>query len=676
MEAVRRLREFFFPERGALRPAPYAVVALAGMAVGIAAAVSDLGQRLEWTLYDRLTQLASRGAAPAPGIVVVAIDELSFAEIGVQWPWPRSLHAKLCEELARAGARTVVVDLLFDVPSDPEEDARLAASVRQTGRVILASDLAAIVDRQYDVAQWADPIPALADAAAGLGVVRITYDPDGVLRRTPLAIEGRPTLALSAARTWPGFEEPRDLEAPRLIRFNGPPRRGILTVSYYQALESATHLPANIFRDKIVLIGRSLTASTIDELPDHYETPVAIRMSGVEVHANLLDMLLRRRLIADPFPGGAPLFLLLIVVGGLAGATFYRVSPAKAFFALLVLVGVALVTGYVALGRGDLRLPVIAPLVTTASVYASAASYRFALLSRERRLIKRAFQHYVAPAIVEQMLSDPSRLSLGGEQYDVTVLFTDLEGFTTLAERRSPEALRRHLSEYFTAMMELLLAEHATLDKFIGDAIMVYFGCPIRDAQHASQACRAALAMQRRMTTLNDQWKAAGLAELRTRIGINTGTVVAGNMGTDKIFNFTILGDCVNLASRLEGVNKEYGTLTIIGEDTRARVGGAFECRELDWIRVKGKEHPVSIYELAAADGALSADRRALFAHFQTGLEYYRQRLWQPAAVEFREALGLDPRDGPSRVFLNRCAMYSANPPPADWDGVHVMTTK
>jgi adenylate cyclase len=258
----------------------------------------------------------------------------------------------------------------------------------------------------------------------------------------------------------------------------------------------------------------------------------------------------------------------------------------------------------------------------------------------------------------------------------VTVIFTDLEGFTSIAEGLAPEALRKRLSTYFKAMMDVLLAENATLDKFIGDAIMVYFGCPVADAAHPQQACRAALAMQRRLHTLNEEWHQTGEPELHMRIGVNTGTAVAGNMGTDEIFNFTILGDCVNLASRLEAVNKQYGTRIIVGEETWMRVTNLFEGRELDWIRVKGKARPVAIYELLSEIGGLSDQARALRDSYVDGLRLYRERKWTEAAAKFRGALDVDPMDGPSRILLERCTQAAVSPPLEPWDGVHVMTTK
>ncbi len=254
----------------------------------------------------------------------------------------------------------------------------------------------------------------------------------------------------------------------------------------------------------------------------------------------------------------------------------------------------------------------------------------------------------------------------------MTVLFSDLEGFTALSERLTPQQLSAHVGEYFKEMLDVLLPQHGTLDKLIGDSIMMYFGCPIPHPEHAVQACRGALAMQRQMSDLNHRWSNRGLPPLRTRIGINTGVAVAGNMGTTTIFNYTILGDCVNLASRLESVNKEYGTLTIVGEDTWKLVHGSFEGRELDWIRVRGRTTPLTIYELRAEAGQLDGRRRDVFRHFAEGLVLYREQRWSEAAAAFDCALALDPSDGPSRTLSARCTLYR-HQSPAEWDAVHAM---
>jgi adenylate cyclase len=674
---LARLRAFFLPERGVVSPHPYATVAAAGIAIGVAIALSDAAQRIEWSVYDRLVREEASGHPPAPGLVVVAIDEASFAEIGMMWPWPRSMHAALVDQLAQAGARSIAFDVIFDAPSaDPDEDQAFAEAIARAGNVILGVDQAVIDERGYALTQWSEPIAPLASAAAGRGVVRIPYDPDFVLRRAAMLHDDRPSLALAVASREPGFTPPPELD-PRgahLFRFNGGPRAGVLTVSYYQALDAAASLPAGLFKDKHVLVGRSLAATSIDETQDHFVTPVHPRMAGVEVHATIVDALLRSRFVKAPFGSRAVLVLFGAVVAALTALALYFVGP---LLAPLIAAGTVVTLGvvsYVAFMNG-VHVPAVGASFTIATTYALTAAYRYGLATRERRMIKRAFQHYVSPAIVEQMLDDPSRLKLGGEEYEVTVLFSDLEGFTTLSEYLTPAQLSSHLGEYFREMLDVLLPQRGTLDKLIGDAIMMYFGCPIPDARHAAQACRGALAMQNRMRALNEQWGRQSLPRLRTRVGINTGIAVAGNMGTNTIFNFTIIGDCVNLASRLEGVNKEYGTLITIGEDTRKLVHDEFETRELDWIRVKGKARPVAIYELAAEKGQIDDRWQEVGKRFADGLNAYRLQRWDTAAAAFAAALEIDPADGPSKVFSARCRHYRAHPPDA-WDGVHVMHVK
>jgi len=610
-------------------------------------------------------------------VVVVAIDEPSFAEIGLQWPWPRALHAALVDQLVQGGARTIAFDIIFDVPAaNPADDAEFAAAIARAGNVILGADHAVIEDRGYALTQWSEPIGDLTGGAAGVGVVRIPYDPDGVIRRALLTYEGRPSLALTVAAREPSYVPPEglSLDQPTLFRFNGEPRRGVLTASYYQALDAANSLPNGFFKDKHVLIGRALSATTIDPGVDHFSTPVAIQMPGVEIHATIIDALLRDRFIRDPLSDITAIIALCVAAGGITAVAMYFVGPTSAPMMALGAVALFMLAGYVGM-LNALRIPAVAPSLTVAVTYALTAAYRYGLATRERWMIKKAFQHYVAPAIVEQMLNDPSKLRLGGEEYEVSVLFTDLEGFTTLSEHLTPSQLSAHLGEYFKEMLDVLLPQRGTLDKLIGDAIMMYFGCPIRDQRHAADACRGALAMQQRMLALNERWGRESLPRLRTRIGINTGVAVAGNMGTDRIFNYTIIGDCVNLASRLEGVNKEYGTGIIIGEDTWTLVREQFVTRELDWIRVKGKTRPVAIYELVAEAGAASGRQQEVFARFAEGIQLYRAQRWADAEAAFARALQLDPQDSPSRVFTHRCEYYRTHAPET-WDGVHVMHAK
>jgi len=433
-------RAFFFPEGSRPHLAPFAVVSAVGVAVGLATGTSDLAQRLDWALYDRFSRATAAALEPPPDIVVVAIDELSFSEIARPWPWPRTLHAELTRALHRGGARTIVFDLLFDVPApEPGDDEAFARAMAEAGNVILAVDRAEVEDRRYGVVQWTDPVEPLAGAAEATGVIRIGLDPDGAIRRAPLTVDGRASLALRAARQVAGFRAPGATDQPLLLRFRGPARTGITTVSYYQALEPETSLPPGIFRDKTVLVGFSLAApASVEESADHFATPVAARMAGVEIHATVLDTLLRGSAIVDPFGRLSAVAGLILVTGGLACTLLYLLPLGVG---AAVVGGAGAVWGLAAfalLAWDGTRIPVVTPLAGVVVACAASAAYRYGLVQRERLFIKRAFEHYVAPAIVRKMLDDPSQLTLAGEEYEVTVIFTDLEGFTTMAEAMPP----------------------------------------------------------------------------------------------------------------------------------------------------------------------------------------------------------------------------------------------
>jgi adenylate cyclase len=676
--AALSLKGFFLPERGALKPAPYSAIVAAALGMGMLLASLNALHRLDWSLYDRYVTLATQRPASAPGIVVVAIDEPSFQEIGLSWPWPRTMHASLIQALREAGARTIVFDVIFDNPSQmPEDDLALAQAAKSAGNVVFAADWQETADQTYSLSQWIDPLEEIAQSARGIGIARLVYDPDGKMRRTPLLFQGRPTLALAAALLQPGFRMPRDPEAARLISFNGISRRGVKTVSYYQVLDYKTMLPPGTFQDAIVLVGLSLSSTPIVKgSVEYFLTPYQDPLPGVEVHAAVIDSLLRDRFIREPFANYIEIAAFGIVLALLLTPLFYRVGV---FVSFLITAGTGLFlafAGYLMYSLFHVQVPVVPPLLSVVSVFMLSYFYRFLLGVTERRMILGAFKHYLAPAIVDRILEDPSQLRLGGAAYTVTILFTDLVGFSTISEKLSPNVLHDLLTSYFREMIDILLEENATLDKLIGDAIMVYFGCPVPDPGHPLQACRAAIRMQRRMEDLNRGWHQRDLPLLRMRIGINSGPVVAGNMGTERIFNYTVLGDSVNLASRLEGVNKEYGTSTIISEDTFREVSKGVISRELDRIRVKGKSQAVSIYELVSLPGDFAPSKYGLLSVYSEGLHEYRRRRWTEAIAAFQGALEIDAQDGPSITMISRSRYYLENPPPEEWDGVFMMLTK
>jgi adenylate cyclase len=303
---------------------------------------------------------------------------------------------------------------------------------------------------------------------------------------------------------------------------------------------------------------------------------------------------------------------------------------------------------------------------------------RFIGEQRERKRVRDAFGRYVSPVVVEEMLKDPSRLELGGVEKVLTVLFSDLQGFTSYSERYSPSEMIGILSEYYARMTERVFASEGTLKEYVGDELMAIFGAPVEQADHARRACRAALDMKQHREAMTLEWADRGRPPLKARTGVNTGVMLVGNIGSRYRFSYGVLGDNVNLGSRLEGLNKEYGTEILVGENTVALLGDEFHLREVDMVRVVGKKKPVRIFELlgivdGVADGAVD---RSVLEDYAAALEAYRAQRWAPAARLFESIIAKRKADGPSATMLGRSRAYLEVPPPEDWDGVYEATRK
>jgi class 3 adenylate cyclase len=295
---------------------------------------------------------------------------------------------------------------------------------------------------------------------------------------------------------------------------------------------------------------------------------------------------------------------------------------------------------------------------------------------RERLFIKQTFQRYVAASVVEHLLKDPTKLSLGGEKTNLTVFFSDLRGFTSVAEKLSPEATIEILNDYLNVMTETILAEEGTLDKYMGDAILAFWGAPLARADDALRACRVALAQQKRLAGLWEGWRAKGLPLLDMRIGIQTGPAIVGNIGSIQQMNYTVVGDNINLGSRLEGANSVYGTRIMIGPETREAAGAAIETRELDLLTVKGKKEMVRVYELLGLAGEVPPQRLAGYRRFEAALADYRLQRWDEAEAGFRATIAALGMDRASEVFMERLAAYREHPPGPAWMGEYVMKGK
>ncbi len=636
-----------------------------------------LGQTLENHVLDRAYRFRP-APPPPPEVLIVAIDEPSFQELKLCWPWTRRKHAELVERLHAAGARLIVFDLLFSEPSlDPEDDRRFAEAMRQAGNVFLSQTFEVAEDLQFSRRILVQPIELFRRAARGVGLSMVTPDDDGVVRRFVPYLAGQETLPALVAQEISA--RPLETLAPsaNLIDYLGPPRT-LEVVSYYQILDPDHPYPAARLRGRIVLVGHVLEASgQLKAHPESLYTPFfgssGHLMSGVEVQGNILLTLLRnttgRELpVSSRLLGALP---LLLAFGWLTA----RLTPYQGL-ALLALTVVGLWS--VSFGLFVWKtywLPPVLLSVGLALVYTGTSLSQYVTAVREKRWLRHAFSRYVSPGVIEVISADPRRLDLGGEEMEVTVLFADLAGFTGLSEETPPDELIRILNEYFTPMTHIIQKHQGTLDKYIGDSIMALWGAPLPLKDHAILACQAALEMQREMRLLQMGWRIRGLTRLGARLGIHSGPVVAGNVGSKDRFDYTVLGDTVNLASRLEGVNKVYGTQILLSEATYRLLNQEFLARELDRVQVKGRGEPVTIYELLGKRSPAEEVPQWL-TRFAQGRAAYLARDWPGAAARFREVLRLKKDDRPAQVFLARCLGFQKYPPPTDWDGTHPLESK
>jgi adenylate cyclase len=633
-----------------------------------------LAETLENQVLD-LYQRSRPHVAPPADLLIIGVDEPSFQEVGHPWPWPRRVHAGLVDRLAAAGARLIVFDIIFTGPSTAEDDRLFAGAIARAGNVILAQGLEVAEDPQFSRQVLVQPLESLRRGALGVALSMVTPDHDGVVRRFRLRLGGQETLPAAVVRNLG-----KDLLPPDglsgFIHYVGPPR-SIDTVSYYQAVDPERPLPGARIRDRIVFIGRMLEVSATPQAQaDSFYTPFfggsGQLMSGVEIQGNIVHTLL------GGFWGWEPPKVQRLLGYGvlllLAGLLLARFSPLRG---LLVLAGLTVLLGGASfclfLAWGLWAPPVLLTMGLALS-YTGNVVIQYLLESREKRWLRQAFGSYVSPEVVEIITAHPEQLALGGVEVEVTVLFTDLEGFSGLSERMAPPDLIRILNEYFTPMTRIVMNGQGTVDKFIGDSLMALWGAPVAMADHAARACRAALEMRQEMQLLRQSWQARGLPRLAARVGLHSGSAIAGNVGSHERFNYTVLGDTVNLAARLEGVNKYYGTDILLSEDTYRQVADAFLVRELDQVQVKGRSQPVTVYELL--DLASEEGLPPWLQLFSQARRAYLQGQWLQASDLFKEVTRLQPQDLASQLYLQRCLDYLKEPPPPDWRGVVVLANK
>jgi adenylate cyclase len=362
----------------------------------------------------------------------------------------------------------------------------------------------------------------------------------------------------------------------------------------------------------------------------------------------------------------------------IATAVNYRFRGLYGLFFSLVLVIAYVISAVYFFVANRIMMPVVAPAFAVVSLnYISVVTYNYLTERKQKSMIRGIFSRYVPGSVVNELLKNPDQIKLGGEERIMSVIFSDIAGFTTISEKLTPTQLVELLNEYLTAMTDIVLRYNGIIDKYEGDAIMAEFGAPLQDDNHAINACYTAIEMQKTLTVLREKLLAEGRPEIRARVGINSGQMVIGNMGSSTIFDYTVMGDNVNLSSRLEGANKEYGTYIMCSEATKNMVDNEVITRELDILRVKGKTEGVKVFEILArrSDGIGKIKQKVIDIYLE-GLKAYKEKRWEDGIRLFGEAIELDSEESPSKIYLERCRQFKENPPPEDWDGIFTMRTK
>ncbi|MBY3225536.1 adenylate/guanylate cyclase domain-containing protein [Rhizobium laguerreae] len=581
-------------------------------------AISLLSRLPAWSLlelrsFDYLSTVDDPRPPPG-GPVIVAIDEPSLADINAQWPWPRSLHAQLVTQLRAAGARVIGLDIILAEPSTPENDNAITNAVGPD--VVLAGDETLIETPQATQLIRVTPLQQLTEAGAKTGIASVDLGGDGTFRRIPAYEDGFAATLAKASGTISAT-----LPAGQLIQSFGP-ARSYPTVSYYQALDPAHLLPPDYFKGRVVLVGLSLqNAPVIDKGGvDAFATPYTVHTgtltSGVEIQATIYDNIRRGLSIEDArLPVVAACILISVL---LAAATVWRSTGW-----LTIVTSAAALLAFAALSFAGIRLAHIfvaplGPTVAYISVVFGQAAFDYAEERRNKRQIIRAFAQYISPDLVRRLSQDPSQLKLGGERRTLSVLFSDVRGFTTIAEtlKDDPEQLTGLINRLLTPLSDVVMDHGGTIDKYMGDCIMAFWNAPLDDPDHALHAVKASLAMQAAISSLNRELEREAAVRggrphvLKMGVGINTGECIVGNMGSTRRFDYSCLGDSVNLASRLEGASKNYGVALLLGEETARLVAGTYTVVELDRIIVKGRTVPSPVYTVVH-----KADAEALAAH-------------------------------------------------------------
>ncbi len=725
------------------------LVALGLVAFALAIRVLDPipVQTLRNLTFDLYQRIQPRAPQDFP-VTILDVDDASITEIG-QWPWPRTRFAELVEKATADGAVAIAFDIIFAEPdrlspqriatdnqdlSDdisnaltdlPDNDHKLADAFSRAlvvvGQTNVRSALAAAEPTQdppevphavlgpdpaefiITMPELVQNLPVLEEAATGRGVFSVRPDPDGIYRRVPIVVSAQGTYRLGLApellRVGTGSE-------PFTIRANEAGIDGVvLARNLFQTAGDGTVRPyltpssperfvpaADLLYDRmepgrlnghLVLVGTSAVG-----LGDYRATPLGVQMPGVEIHAQLLESMLSGSLLNRPnyavaveLVAAAALCLIIIILSPIMNATFLIVSS-------LIFLTTCGVASFQAFTNQKLLIDPSFPILTALATIVFMSTANYLREEQRRREIRNAFRHYVSADLVNVLADNPESLQLGGETRELTLLFSDVRGFTAIAEsyRENPAGLTQLMNRFLNLLSKAILDERGTIDKFMGDAVMAFWNAPLNHDDHARAACRAALTMRQGVNELNrrrvEEAGSGHVAPINIGIGLSTGSCMVGNMGSDTRFDYTAMGDTVNLASRLEGQSRFYGQTIIVGSETERVTRDDFAFLELDIIRVKGKSQPETVFALLGDKALRQSEEFERLNHLNGRmLKAYRSRDWDLAEDLLRDLnpLGLEIEPALARHFENyadRLVGARKILPAEDWDGVYDATSK
>jgi adenylate cyclase len=670
VEAIRRLTRQATQQLTAHAAWVAALVALnVSLLVVLVPRLAAYWDRVELFGFDELTILTAPNKTDLP-ITIIGIDDESMEKLGIPWPWPRTVHAELVDRLAKAGVIAIGMDVVFDLPSqDPKADQAFAEAIKRAGNVVLAADRQVKEDVSSGIVEFklTEPLPPFVEAGAVVGYANVDFDASFAVRR----------VTDHDQAFWKQIARKLAKAMPDRVSVGSPPEGAYFR--YLGDVGTFTYIPYHVFlsapqedlnkalANSVVLVGRNLRVSTDINMAaaDLFFTPFTARSRvptpGVELHATMIANAVDRAWIR---PAGR-FWTLIAAIFCVAFCTFTmrKWHPVWSAGPLLAAWGLLAALAWVLFRFQGIWLPVATAMLAAAIIYAWLGGVYFLVVRRRFNETYRALVLYLPPAVAKRVAENPELLKLSGERRMITLMFTDLAGFTKLSEKLPPERVQALLNRHFTEMVALVqgTAVTGTVDKFIGDAIMAFWGAPLDDPDHAFHGVSVAIRAQEAMVRLREELAAEGLPAVHMRVGLNSGEAVTGNMGSDKRLAYTAIGDNVNLAARLEGINKLYGTNIIVSESTARMVGERIAMRLLDKVKVSGKSETVTIYTPSRGTEAEKQCEEAFRLYLRREFEASRA-LWAALHVA-------NPDDKTPIVFLERIEAFMETPPPPDWDG-------